>query len=186
MGWRGIIAEPFRGRRWRVIASVVAVFFIVFCAATARLFVWPATGMPARVDAIVVLGGQGSRLDYALRLASEDRASYLVLSKGLPWITPGLCTNESGPVKVICFQPTPGTTQGEAEATGRLAKRYGWRSIVLVTTPDQTWRAELRFRRCYGGEIYGVTTPLPKSQWPYAIAYQWAATMKAEVVNRGC
>ena len=183
---RGTITERFKRRRWRVIVSAAAALFIVFCAATARLFVWPATGMPAHVDAIVVLGGQGSRLDFALELAGEGRASYLVLSKGLPWITPGLCTDETGRAKVICFQPEPGTTQGEAEATARLAKRYGWRSIVLVTTPDQTWRAELRFRRCLSGKIYGVTTPLPTSQWPYAIAYQWAATFKAEVLNRSC
>ena len=50
------------------------------------------------------------------------------------------------PASVLCFQPNPDTTQGEAEGTARLAKKYGFHSIVLVTTPDQTWRAELRFR----------------------------------------
>ena len=40
--------------------------------------------MPAHVDAIVVLGGPGGRLDYALRLANEYRTSHLVLSRGLP------------------------------------------------------------------------------------------------------
>jgi uncharacterized SAM-binding protein YcdF (DUF218 family) len=80
----------------------------------------------------------------------------------------------------------PDTTQGEAEGTARLAREYGFRSIVLVTTPDQTWRAKLRFGRCYRGKIFAVTTPLPLSQWPYQIAYQWGATVKAEVVNRGC
>jgi len=87
---------------------------------------------------------------------------------------------------VLCFFPNPETTQGEAEGTARLARQYGFRSIVLVTSPDQTWRAELRFRRCYGGKIYAVTTPLSMRQWPYAIAYQWAATVQAELVNRGC
>jgi len=87
---------------------------------------------------------------------------------------------------VICFFPSPDTTQGEAEATSRLAKEHGWHSIVLVTTPDQTWRAELRFRHCYSGKIYGVTAPLPAYLWPVMIAYQWAATIKAEVVNRSC
>ena len=161
------------------------ILFAVFCAATARLFVWPTTGMPARVDAIVVPGGQGNRLGKALTLANQGRARYLVLSEGMS-IPPSLCGTHVGTATVICFQPTPDTTQGEAEATARLAKQYGWRSIVLVTTPDQTWRAELRFRRCYGGKIYAVTTPLPAHKWPFMIAYQWAATVKAELVNRSC
>lgn len=157
----------------------------MFCAVTAHLFVWPARGIPARVDAIVVPGGPGDRLDAALNLAHENRASYLVLSEG-EYVPPELCGTRVGTATVVCFQPDPVTTQGEAEATGRLARRYGWHSIVLVTTPDQTWRAELRFRRCYTGKIYAVTTPLPADQWPYMIAYQWAATIKAETVNRGC
>jgi hypothetical protein len=156
-----------------------------FCAVTTHLFVWPATGMPARVDAIVVPGGLGARLDVALKLARADGASYLALSEG-EYVPPQLCGTRVGAAKVICFRPNPDTTQGEAEAAGRLAGQYDWRSIVLVTTPDQTWRAKLRFERCYGGKIYAVTTPLPLLQWPFMIAYQWAATTKAEVVNRGC
>jgi DUF218 domain len=153
--------------------------------ATARFFIWPATGMPARVDAIVVPGGPGARLDTALNLARHDRASYLVLSQG-EYVPPRLCGTRVGTTEVICFDPNPDTTQGEAESVGRLAKRYGWDSIVLVTTPDQTWRAELRFGRCYYGKVYAVTAPLPLFRWPFMIAYQWAATIKAEVVNRSC
>jgi uncharacterized SAM-binding protein YcdF (DUF218 family) len=141
--------------------------------------------MPARVDAIVVPGGEGNRLDAGLNLAEADRASYLVLSEG-EYIPPQLCRMHFGTATVICFRPDPDTTQGEAEATARLAKKYGWHSIVLVTTPDQTWRAELRFRRCYAGHIYAVTTPLRAYMWPFMIAYQWAATIKAELANRGC
>jgi uncharacterized SAM-binding protein YcdF (DUF218 family) len=174
-------------RRWArrvVIAAIISV--IAFSGVTARLFIWPSTGMPARVDAIVVLGGQGHRLDYALSIASENKARYLVLSEGLPWIPDGLCGRRYPTWTVLCFQPSPDTTQGEAEYTARLARQYGWRSLVLVTSPDQTWRAELRFRRCFPGAVYGVTTPLPTGQWPYAIAYQWTATVKAELVNRSC
>jgi uncharacterized SAM-binding protein YcdF (DUF218 family) len=151
----------------------------------ARLFVLPATGTPTTVSAIVVPGGPGNRIGAALRLAQQDRASYLVLSAG-EYIPPQLCGSHVGTAHVLCFKPDPDTTQGEAEATARLAREYGFRSIALLTTPDQTWRAELRFRRCYSGEIFAVTTPLPLSLWPFQIAYQWAATVKAEVANRGC
>ena len=91
-----------------------------------------------------------------------------------------------GLATVICFRPNPATTRGEAEGASRLAKRYGWRSLVLVTTQDQVWRAHLRFQRCYAGSIYGVGAPLPWYWWPYAIAYQAVATVKAEIFQRGC
>lgn len=141
--------------------------------------------MPPHVDAVVVPGGPGNRIQAAERLAEQGRTWYLVLSRG-QYIPPDLCGTHVGGALVICFQPTPDTTQGEAEATARLARHYRWKSLALLTTPDQTWRAELRFRRCYNGRIYGVTTPLPLSMWPVMIVYQWAKTTKAEFVNRGC
>ncbi len=165
---------------------MLAVVLVGFCAVTARLFVWPSTGMPEHVDAIVVLGGQGDRLDLGERLANQNRSRFLVLSQGLPWIPPGLCGHRFPVLRVICFQPDPDTTQGEAEYTSRLAKQYGWHSLVLVTTPDQIWRAELRFRRCFTGNVYGVTTSLPAGQWPYAVGYQWLATAKAVLAGTSC
>jgi uncharacterized SAM-binding protein YcdF (DUF218 family) len=174
-----------RSRRGRRVLIALGVLFALFCGATAWLFIWPTTGMPARVDAIVVPGGPGNRIAAAIALAEQGRARYLVLSEG-EYVPSQLCGGHVGTATVLCFMPNPDTTQGEAEATARLAKEYGFRSIVLVTTPDQTWRAELRFGRCYGGEIYAVTTPLAKHLWPLMIAYQWAATFKAEIVNRSC
>jgi uncharacterized SAM-binding protein YcdF (DUF218 family) len=174
-----------RSRRRRRVLIALVVLFALFCGATARLFIWPTTGMPERVDAIVVPGGPGNRIAAAIALAERGRARYLVLSEGEP-VPPQLCGAHVGAATVLCFMPNPDTTQGEAEATARLAKEYGFRSIVLVTTPDQTWRAELRFGRCYGGKIYAVATPLPNHMWPLMIAYQWAAALKAEIVNRSC
>jgi uncharacterized SAM-binding protein YcdF (DUF218 family) len=186
MARRGRLRGRFRSWRWRAAAAAVLAVFLAFCAVTARLFVFPATGMPARVDAIVVLGGSGDRLDLGLQLASEGRASYLLLSRGLPWIPPGICQGHVGPARVICFQPDPSTTQGEARDASQIARQHGWRSIVLVTTRDQVWRAHLRFERCYPGQVYGVGSAVTWYQWPYAIAYQWAGTVKAEVTQRGC
>jgi uncharacterized SAM-binding protein YcdF (DUF218 family) len=164
------------------------VLLVVFCAATGRLFIWPAQGMPPRVDAIVVLGGPGNRLGTGLRLARQGRAPVLIVSAGLPIpvLPASVCGPHAQPVKVICFNPDPGTTQGEAEFVGRLAKRYGWRSVALVTTPDQDTRARIRFGRCLAGHIYVVTTSLPASRWPYEIGYQWAALVKAVIFQRSC
>lgn len=167
----------------------LGIMLAVFCAASARLFIWPAQGMPARVNAIVVLGGPGgaNRLGKGLQLAHQGRAPFLALSEGL-WPKPSssLCALHDQALKVICFQPEKGTTQGEAEFVGRLAKRYNWKSVVLVTTPDQDTRARLRFERCFSGGLYVVTSPLPALEWPHQIVYQWAALFKAIVVQPGC
>jgi len=184
--WKQWLSRRLRSRRVQLILAVASVLLAAFCLVSALLFVFPVTGMPARVDAIVVLGGEGGRLDLGVQLAQEDKASYLVLSRGLPLIPPNICTGHVGPAKVICFKPNPDTTQGEAEGASRIARKYGWTSLVLVTTQDQVWRAHLRFQRCYSGEIYSVAVPIPWYSWPYAILYQWAGTAKAEIYQRGC
>ena len=37
-----------------------------------------------------------------------------------------------------------------------------------------------------GGSVYVITAPLPASSWPYQIAYEWGALLKALVVQRTC
>jgi uncharacterized SAM-binding protein YcdF (DUF218 family) len=176
-----------RGRRLRRVVAALVLLMAVFCAASARLFIWPAQGMPSRVSAIVVLGGTGDRAGKGLALAHQGRAPVLIFSQGLPDpILARVCALHGLAFRVHCFLPNPGTTQGEAEFIGRYAKRNHWKSIVLVTTPDQDTRARIRFGRCFPGHLYVVTTPLPASQWPYEIAYQWAATFRAVVLQRSC
>jgi hypothetical protein len=154
---------------------------------TARLFLWPVQGMPTRVDAIVMMNGPGDRLDTALRLGWEHRAPVLVISRGSPsWGHGSVCAPKIRHVMVICFDPDPATTRGEAEFAGRLARRYHWRSIVLVTTTPQDSRARLRLERCFSGSVYVVTAPLAARDWPYALVYEWGATLKAIFLQRSC
>jgi uncharacterized SAM-binding protein YcdF (DUF218 family) len=184
--WKQWLPRRLRSRRGQLILAAGSVLFAAFCLFSALLFVFPTVGVPTRVDAIVVLGGEGGRLDLGEQLAHQDKASYLLLSRGLPWIPDGLCGGRVGPARVICFQPKPDTTRGEAEGASKIARNYGWSSMVLVTEQDQVWRAHLRFQRCYSGRIYGVSVPVPWDSWPYAILYQWAGTAKAEIYQRGC
>jgi hypothetical protein len=163
----------------------VTVVLVVFGVVTVRLFVWPAQGMPTRVDAIVMLAGPGSRLPLALQLAREHRAAVLVVSRGWQGYA-GPCPAAIPGVKLICFDPDPGDTRGEAEALGGLAKQYRWRSVVLVTTKTQDTRARIIVERCFSGSTYVVTAPQPLGSWPYEIAYQWGALFKALVLVRAC
>jgi uncharacterized SAM-binding protein YcdF (DUF218 family) len=183
---RGVTSRPrrsFRGRRRIFIAAMALVAVVILV--TARLLVWPTQGMPDRADAIVMLAGPGDRLAVAMQLARERRAPVLVVSQGWHGYG-GPCAPAMPGVKVICFDPNPGNTRGEAEFAGKLAKQYGWRSVVLVTTPTQDTRARLIMNRCFGGSIYVVTTSLSWGDWPYQIAYGWGALLKALALQRAC
>ena len=176
-----------RRGRWRYIVIALSVVLAGFGVATARLFIWPAQGMPSRVDAIVMLGGAGNRLQTTLELARAHRARTVVISRSSRyWGHGSICAPKIDGVRFICFDPDPETTRGEAEFAGRLAKRYRWHSIALVATTPQDTRARIRLGRCFSGKIYVVNAPLPTSQWPGAIAYEWAATFKALFLQRNC
>jgi uncharacterized SAM-binding protein YcdF (DUF218 family) len=141
--------------------------------------------MPADVSAIVMLAGPGGRLPVALRLAREHRAPMLVVSQGQHGYG-GPCPLPTSGVRLICFDPDPGNTRGEAEFAGRLAERYHWDSVVLVTATAQDTRARILMGRCFGGSIYVVTAPVPLGSWAYEIAYEWGALIKALTLHRTC
>jgi hypothetical protein len=174
-----------RRKRWRRALAALALIFVVVSAMTARLLVWPAQGMPAHVSAILMLDAPDDSLSVALRLARQDRAPFLVISLGTPKSSFG-CPRPVSRVKIICFNPRPATTQGEAEFAGRLAKKYHWRSIAVVAITPQATRARLRMERCFAGPVYVVATAIPLTSWPYELAYQWAALVKALVLQRSC
>lgn len=176
-----------RSSRLRRLILISLILALAFCATTARMFIWPPQGMPAHVNAIVMLDGPGDRIGTALTLAREHRAPVLVISLGTPHSSPDdVCRTRIAGVKLVCFNPQPATTQGEAEFAGRLARRDGWHSIVLVTTTPQDSRARLRVGRCFTGKTYVVTAPMSAYEWPYAIAYEWGATIKALVFQPNC
>ena len=178
-GWRRL------SRTVRVVLGTALALLLIFAVLTAGLFVWPAQGMPAQVSAIVMLAGPGVRLPVALQLADEHRASVLVVSQGHDgYGSP--CPPRPAGVQLICFDPDPPTTRGEAEYIGRLAKKYRWTSVVVVTSRPQATRARLLVGRCFPGPVYSATGPLPMRSWPYQIAYGWGALAKALLANRTC
>ena len=184
----GRARRPWSRRRW-VIATVLLVLVCAFSIATARLFVWPSLPpLPEQADAIVQLGGPGNRESTALALARDGLAPMLVQSTyAEDLIDDGECLPPVPDVVTLCFHPDPNTTRGEAQAIARFAEEYGWRSIILVTTPDQAWRASVRVSRCFDGDIFVATTPLPhRLLWLRQIPYQWGATAKAFTVETDC
>jgi uncharacterized SAM-binding protein YcdF (DUF218 family) len=179
-------ARPARQRYLRVAAIAVGVSAAVFAVVTARVFVWPdLKPLPAHADAIIELAGPGdhSRDQLALELAREQKAPVLIQST-LPDDTRCLPPVEG--VSIECFHPDPNTTRGEARYIGTVAAQRHWDSVILVTTPDQAWRAHLRVSRCFSGTVYGATAHLPLLDWFRQIPYQWVASIKALTIERTC
>jgi uncharacterized SAM-binding protein YcdF (DUF218 family) len=174
-----------RFRRVRRLAYALLAALAAFSVATALLFVWPPQGAPRQASAIVMLQGNGDRLQAAVQLARERRVPVLVISQGRDGYG-GPCVPAMPGVRVICFDPEPANTRGEAEFVGRLAKEYHWNSVILVTIRAQDRRARLLTARCFSGSIYVSTAALPLGEWPYEIAYEWGSLVKALVTNQSC
>ena len=152
---------------------------VAFLALSAVLFVWPKTNAPRKVDAIVALGGTNANLTKGLKLASEGYAPTLLISTP----DPSACGYSIPGVSIICFQPSPATTQGEARYVAKLASRRHWRQIIVVSGMAQTLRARLRFERCYRGTaLFDPAGSVTVAD----VIYEWGALAKALTIQRGC
>ena len=105
---------------WGVV--LLLVLAVLFVAATARLFLWPPTDNPAKVDAILALGGDPgqNRAKEGVALAEAGYAPVVMVSLGGYPRDP--CPTAKAPVQVICFRANPLNTRGEVEFATRLAK----------------------------------------------------------------
>ncbi len=171
-----------RGR----VLLVAVVVITLFLAATARLFIWPPTDPPTRVDAVVALGGDPGqrRAHEAIALVSSGFAPVAVISLGgRPAVA---CPPHAHTVRVICFRADPLDTRGEAEYVSRLARQRHWDQLIVVTERSQTTRARLLFKRCTAVHLHMVPVSDPVSHLPYDVAYEWGALVKAIVLERSC
>ena len=152
-----------------------------------HLFVWPdLPPLPPRVDAIINLGTPILDEATALALAHEHRAPTLAQVTIPEEVGTQLCLPPVPGVTIVCFLPDPNTTRGEARFIGQMARQHQWTSVIIVTTPDHAWRARLRVSRCFSGAVYVATLHMPPWRWLIAIPYQWAATLKALLIERDC
>lgn len=142
-------------------------------------------------DALVVFaGGRGERLSKAERLLQQDAAPTLVISNGRDARWPAanrLCASRQR-FEVVCSQPHPDTTRGEARMVGDLAARRGWRSVVVVTSTYHARRARLLLRRCFDGQLQ-VVAAAPREPWfrTWARAnVELAGLVRALVTGRDC
>lgn len=175
-------------RRWIAVALLC---FALLLAATAALFVWPASSHPGQVDAVVLFaGGRGERLDAASGLMDEEVAPVLVISNGNApeWPQANVLCGRSEPYRVLCPDPEPDTTRGEARMAGSLAKGEEWHSVALVTSTYHATRAGLLLRRCFDGEVHVVGAAPRQSvlRTLQLAAFEWPATLRSWLIQRDC
>lgn len=175
----------------RRVSVTVLVVGISITAAGLPLYVFPVVAdSPRRADAILVLGGlQDGREYYALSLAQRGLAPTVFVSN--PYDEPSkymrsVCDEPHG-VEVICFDPSPRTTRGEARALRDEAARRGWKSVMVVTNTPHVTRAKYIVGRCFPGEItmLDFRTHLSVSYWAWMYAYQTGGFVRA-FLQGGC
>jgi uncharacterized SAM-binding protein YcdF (DUF218 family) len=176
---------------FRRLTVAVLVLLLVWLAGCFLLVVRPPTNRPVRSDAILVLGSPtvDGRLEEGLRLAEAGYADTLVISigwaKGRQRIA--ACADDNPRYRVICFQPDPPTTRGEAQELGRLARQRNWNSVLVVTSVYHVSRARLIVDRCMPGTVRMVATSARPSLagWAYQFGYQTGGFAKA-LLHRSC
>jgi hypothetical protein len=158
---------------------------------------WPVYVRPQidhlrHADAIFMLGGPGGQDRFALAndLVKQGWAPRLVMSTSTaasrdPWVA-HFCTDWPA-FKVDCIIPDPPTTKGEGRELHRLAEKYNWRTVIVVTWRPHISRARFILKRCFDGDLVMVSSPTHLSvvEWAYQYAYQTAGYVRA-VFERGC
>lgn len=123
------------------------------------LILRPPSEVPPNTDAVVVFaGGEGERLPAALDLIEREQISNLLISTGVG-DGPGaqerrdLCRTGIDGVEVVCFEPSPDDTAGEAAEFGRIASANRLTNVVVVTSSYHVARAAMRLEQCFAGEV---------------------------------
>lgn len=174
-----------RRHRWRRRLVIVGLLLSLFLGASARLFIWPPTNTPTKVDAIVALGGDPGQLraHKAVALAEAGYSSVAVISLG-GYKVP--CPTAPARIEVICFRPDPVDTRGEAEYAARLAERRHWTRLIVVPERSQSTRARLLFERCTSAQLFIVPVEDRPSRLVSDIVYEWGALLKALILKTSC
>lgn len=186
-------------KRWRfllgrVVAGCAGVVLAWACVGV-PLFVLPATDPLSRSDVLLVLAPTANRMEYAEQLMDQAFADTLAISvpKGKGRLRPAACDQDRS-YQVVCFDPQPVTTQGEARGLRQLSKEYGWKNANVLTAQRHVTRAKVLLERCNTADVrmvpYWQDHPLlslsdPKNSWAYIYAYETAAFIKV-ALNPDC
>jgi uncharacterized SAM-binding protein YcdF (DUF218 family) len=183
-----------KSRTRRLLLSLLAVILTLVIAwgvAGYVLLVKPSLNAPRHVDAVVVLGPPTAdgRFDVGYQLVESGYASNLVVSGPTPNVPQlkQLCRDGIAKAKIICFQPDPRTTRGEAQKIKELAQRYRWKSIMVVTSTYHVSRARTIIQRCFSGTVLmeAARRGIGLAKWAYQFVYQTGGYLRV-ITHQSC
>lgn len=173
-GWRGLIY-----RSWPLqIGLGIALL-------TVRLWLpllgwWLVVADPlAPADALVPLAGEPLRVDYTAELYHRDLAPRLVLTdmwvgnsdpriRHIDAVRQQALADGVPPEHIVEAPGVPDSTYAEAVILRRLAEERGWRSLIVVTSPQHTRRAKLILGAVFAGSGVAIQVRPVEAYW-----YTW-------------
>ena len=182
------------GRRIVLAGTAVAVAGLAVCV---PLYVMPAHDAPRAVDAVYVIGPPtDARLAVAEAMIADGLSDTLVVSlveddaaDRAQWERAvEVCDRpDEQAFTVICDQPEPFTTRGEARWVDELAAEHAWGSVAVITIRTHLTRTRVIMTRCWDGDIVYLDSGehLDPWYWGYQFAYQTAGFVKVGL-QRGC
>ena len=182
--YRPAMAVTWRRPRIRWVLLPIWLLVITVVIGGLPVYVRPQVDPLRHADAILVLGGKGfSRYPFGIDLGLQGWAPNVILSNpgtDNEWLTKE-CNTPHSRIELDCFVPDPPTTLGEGRELRRLAERYRWRRVIVVTFTPHISRARFILQRCFGGEIIMVASPTHISlrEWPVEYVYQTAGYIRA-------
>jgi uncharacterized SAM-binding protein YcdF (DUF218 family) len=180
------------GRHRHIVRRVLKILGGTVAVAGLGLFlsvVRPPTANDPSGDAVVVhAGGRGERLRRALELMETGAAPTLVIMGGSAdhWPEAQRLCGQTSPFEVLCPDPVPGTTLGEAKALSELVSTRGWTSVIATTSDYHLRRAHFLDRKCNPDlMVHGVAarSELPMLLWLGRIGREMIALVEALVTR---
>lgn len=177
-------------RRWPAVLTVLGVVLLGCVAVATVLVLHPRIDPVAPVDALYVIGPADKRIAEARQLMAAGAAQTLIVTVSVDPKTGEVYTKDfcdPQPYEVICVQPDPYTTRGEAGVLARLAKEHGWSRVAVMTETSHVARTRMWMDRCVPVpvSVWASAERRTPLSWVGAIAYQSGAWAKAQV-QRGC
>jgi hypothetical protein len=175
------------GARCRRLLAGVGALLVVAMIAGLPVYVRPQNDPLRHADAVFVLGGPVyDRYPFGLELGKQGWAPVTVVSNPNgpkdPWLTE-TCEKPPDGLNLHCFIPDPPTTKGEGYELRRLATKYGWHTVIVVTIRPHISRARYILERCFSGNLVMIASPAQISpvMWAYQYLYQTAGYVRAAV-----
>lgn len=131
-----------------VATLLVVLALVVLVGVSVRGILAPPVTADPGTGPVMVLGGDGSRLEAALALAavpSEARELVLSSSAGELFVLAGRSCDEA---HVACVMPVPENTYGEALVAAELGAARDWDALTVVTSTFHVQRVRWQFAHC--------------------------------------